>query len=155
MHAEARRRHHAGGVEGEDVALAAGVVADGDAARRGVRLFGEQVVGEPRRGLPDDEAVHPQRTGADGRAQAGRSEHQAPVEALGEDVVGAGEEGAQLVTHVVVGLGGEPALGDLARGRHDSRVRSSTRGRGPTWLITSAAAIEPMRPHSARSSWRV
>ena len=32
---------------------------------------------------------------------------------------------------------------------HGNNVRSATSGRGPTWLITSAAAIEPSRAHSA------
>ena len=123
--------------------------------RGGVGLLGEEVVGEAAGGLAHDEPVHAQRPGADGRAQAGGAEHQLAVEALGEDVVGSVEQGLQLGADVVVGLGGEPALGGVARGGHDSRVRSSTSGRGPTWLITSAAAIDPMRPHSVRSSWRV
>ena len=47
--------------------------------------------------------------------------------------------------------GGERAarsgLSPKRRRRHIS-VRSSTSGRGPMWLMTSAAAIEPSRPHS-------
>ena len=35
---------------------------------------------------------------------------------------------------------------------HRSALRNSTSGRGPTWLITSAAAIEPSAPHRSRSN---
>ena len=85
---DAERGQHTGGVEGEDVALAAGVVGDDHATLRGVRdrpgLFAvEQPLAEPGGGLADHEPVHPHRTGADRGAQPGRAELQAAGEAFG------------------------------------------------------------------------
>ena len=85
--ADTERGEHTGGVEGEDVALAARVVGDDHAALRGVRdrpgLFAvEQPLAEPGRGLADHEAVHPHRTGADRGTQPGGAELQTAGEAL-------------------------------------------------------------------------
>ena len=154
VHAHTGGGDHAGGVEGEDVALAPGVEADGDATRRGIRIDLQQVLDEPARRLADDEAVHAQRSGPDGGTQPGGAEHQPATEPGGQLVGGPAEQGGELVADVVVGFGVEPAPGGGADvvDRHGKSVRSSTRGRGPTWLITSAAAIEPSRPHSS-SGW--
>ena len=57
---------------------------------------------------------------------------------------------------VGIGLDRQPAVGGfedrLVRiavvvSHRVTSVRNSTSGRGPTWLITSAAAIDPRRPH--------
>ncbi len=73
----AHRGEHPGGVEREVVALAAGVVADDDAALGGVRATSSSTYAtEPGRGLADDQSVHPQWTGAHLAAQAGGAELQ-------------------------------------------------------------------------------
>mgnify|MGYP003527208999 CR=1 FL=1 len=55
-------------------------------------------------------------------------------------------EGTELLAHVGIGLGGKPGFGSFAKSghlSHGSSVLSSRSGRGPTWEITSAAAMEP------------
>ncbi len=166
---EHRRRHHVGEdhrphapggadpcrVEGEGIALAPGVVADDHAplGRIGLRL--QQVVDETGRGLLHDQTVHPLWAGTDGGAQPGGAELQPPVEPGGQLVVRTGEQSLELVTHVGVGFGGQPAARHAAEIAHGKSVRNSTNGRGPTWEITSAAAIAPIWAHSASERRRV
>ena len=110
------RRHHPRRVEGEDVALAAGVVADDDAAlarRRARRRAGSRR--GPRAAWRTTSRFIRSGPAPIGGAQPGGAEHQLAVEARGELVVGPVEQRLQLGADVVVGLGGEPALGDLAR----------------------------------------
>ncbi len=157
MHAHAGGGDHPRRVEGEHVTLAAGIEPDGDAAPGGLRIDRQQVVDESPRGLAHDEPVHAQRTGAHRGAQAGRAEHQPAGEPGGQLLGRPVEQRPQLGADVVVGLGVEPAGGDGSHvvGRHGSSVRNSTSGRGPTWLITSDAAIDPSRPHSPSVRSRV
>ena len=145
--------HHARRVEREHIALATGVVADDHATLARARWsVASRYDGEAGRGLTHDEPVHPLRTGAHGGAQSGGAELQPAVEPLGQLVSGSGEQRLQLGTDVRVGFGGQPAF-RLGTGAfdHPISVRSSTRGRGPTWEMTSDAAIDPSRPHSFRS----
>ena len=85
-----------------------------------------------------------------GRVESGGAEHQATGEPGLQLGFGPREEVAQLGLDVDVRLGLEPpgGHGTQAVASHGTRVRNETSGRGPTWLITSAAAIEPRRAHS-------
>ena len=127
------RGHHARRVEREQIALAAGVVADDHAPLARTRVDVEQVLRKTCRRLPHDEPVHALRTGADGGAQSGGAELQPAVEAPIELVDRSGDQRLQLGTDVLVGFGGQPAF-RLGAGAVDHliSVRSSTRGRGPT-----------------------
>ncbi len=127
------RGHHARGVEREQIALAAGVVADDHTPLASARVDVEQVLRKTCRRLPHDEPVHPLRTGADGGAQTGGAELQPAVEAPIELVDRSGDQRLQLGADVLVGFGGQPAF-RLGAGAVDHliSVRSSTRGRGPT-----------------------
>ncbi len=98
-----------GGVGGEHVALAPGVVADHDPAPGGVRVGVEQPPGQPRRGPADHHPVHAHRSGAELAPEARRAELQPAPEAGGQLLaVAGGQEGAQLVPGVRIGIVGQP-----------------------------------------------
>ena len=61
---QAPRRAHASGVERKRIALAAGVVADDHSPSCGIGFGLQQVVGDTRGCLSNDEAVHSLRPGA-------------------------------------------------------------------------------------------
>ncbi len=142
--------HHASGVGREHVALATGIEPDHDAAPGAAGIGVEDVPGEAGRRLPDDEPVHAQRPGTDGCSETCGPELQPATETVLQLARIAVEQRLQLVTDVGVGFGRQPTLdgGREVVVRHSTSVRSSTSGRGPTWEITSDAAIEPSRPHS-------
>ena len=144
--------HDPGGVEGEDVALAAGVEADHHAPRSGPLVDIEHIRRQAGGGLAHHQPVHPQRAGPNGGAQSGGAEREVAGEPGLQLGVGAGEQIAQLGLDVGIRLGLQPALRRGAHVGHGNNVRSATRGRGPTWLITSAAAIDPSRAHSVSGS---
>src|SRR3954468_12187505 len=99
--------------------------------------------------------IHSLRPSAHRGAQAGGTELQAAVEAHSQLAIASGAQTFQLLTHVLVSLGGQPAARHAAEIAHGKSVRNSISGRGPTWEITSAAAIAPSRPHSASDCRRV
>ena len=122
--AHAERGEHAGRVEGEDVALAAGVVGDHHTASGGVgdrsRLLAvEQPLAEPGSGLAHHEAVHPHRTGSDGGAQTGGAELQPSGESLLQLLVvaafGALDQVGQFDRDVRVRLVGQPEVSGSER----------------------------------------
>ena len=168
------RGRDTGRVPGEDVAVAAGVVADDDAALSRSWIGAQEVLGEPPCGTPNHHPVHPHRPGAERAAQTRGAELQPAGEAIRQAVfVVGGDELLELGSGLGVRIHRDPGLGALhavreswrhsVRPPHDRagrdrvgyramRRRSSTRGRGPTWAMTSAAATAPKRPHS-HSSW--
>ena len=107
--------------------------------------------GEPGRGLTDDEPVHPQRTGADRGAQPGGAEHAAGRRSA-RRARRPGPSSSACNSARMSASGSASSQPAVSRASASSAlsiirvsVRSSTRGAGPTWLITSAAAIEPSR----------
>ena len=122
--ADAHRREHPGRVDGEQIALAAGVIGDHHAALRGAGdrtglLSVEQPLPQPRRRLADHQPVHPHGAGTDGGAQAGGAELQAAGEPGGEVVggrtLGIGrsplDQVGEFDRDVGIGLDGQPAVG--------------------------------------------
>ena len=117
----------------------------------------EEVSREPCRGATHDHTVHAIRSGAERAAEAGGAELQAGCEPILECVeVAASDEVFEL------GPGGRVRIFLEPPGRrgeesvaHRSSVVSAIAGRGPIWLITWAAAIEPSCPHRANGMPRV
>ena len=153
--------HHPRRVLGEHVALAADVVADDDAALGSAGIGRLEVVGQPGRRLAHDESVHPQRPGADGGAQPGGPERQAarrtarPAPPDRRRSAPAARRGCRRPARrrATASPAGSVVFGQRhLPGLDPTSVRSSTRGLGPTWLITSAAAIEPSRAQSCNDS---
>ena len=159
-----QQRPHATGsahprrVEGEQIALASGVVADDHAASSGIGGYGQQVLDQASSSLAHHQAVHALRANTDCSAQARSAELQAPGEPSLQLEGVADQQGSELGAHVGIGFGGKPAFGLRPGWRsvaHTASVRSSTNGRGPTCEITSPAAMAPRRAHSDRLRWRV
>ena len=117
----------------------------------------QQVVDEPGGGLADHQPVHPLRPGADGGTQPGGAELQPAVEPLGQFVVGLRRAGSASSARMSAsGSAASHAASRIAAEiAHGKSVRNSTSGRGPTWEITSAAAIAPSCAHSASERRRV
>ena len=153
------RRHHAGRVEGEHVALAAGVVADDDTALRRRRDRSvEQVVGEAAR-RPGARRAGSCAAARRRRRRAGRRCRTSADRRSARRATLVGSPSSSACSSARMSSSGSAAsqrsaVERGAVGRHDSSVRSSTRGRGPTWLITSAAAIDPMPAALGEVGWR-
>ena len=153
---------HASGVECERIALATHVEADDHTSLGNVGNVGQQVVDEAGSGLLHDQTIHSLRAYADGRTQTSGTELQSTREAFAQLIVGPVQQRTQLLAHVRIRFRHQPGLGSRAKfgvgqwfSSHGSSVFSSRRGRGPTWEMTSAAAIEPSFAHSSRGRSRV
>lgn len=92
------------------------VATDDDAAHRGARDAGEQLLRQPPRRPDDDGEVHPVGTRSEDATQTRRSELERagePVRQVGRREVRLPEQSAKLVARVRIGIVGHPALGAL------------------------------------------
>ena len=112
----------------------------------------EQIVREPRRGAPHHHPVHAVRTRTERATQPRRAELQARAEAIGKVIgVARSDQRRELGPCVGIGILLEPAgrgLDEVCG--HERSVEKDIAGRGPKWLITSAAARDASFPHASR-----
>ena len=102
---DALGRHHPGGVRRERIALVPCVEPDHDALRGGIGDMGQQMVGQPRRGLANEQSVHPVRAGTDGAAKAGGAKGKAGAKSVRQALsVIRGQQIVRLLHGVVVGI---------------------------------------------------
>ena len=111
-----QRRRDPGRVPGEDVAVAAGVVTDDDAALSRSWIGAQEVLGEPPCGAPNHHPVHPHRPGAERAAQTRGAELQPAGEAIRQTVFVVGrDELLELGSGLGVRIHRDPGLGALTQ----------------------------------------